>query len=210
MLDFEARPLLVSCAAEVLGMKCGSCVSRAETALQQLELVAEASVNLLAESARVRFRAPVTAAAVAEVQRALKEVGLEATASGAPLGQSGSLRSLRFEILGMSCASCVSTVEQAMSSVPQVAEVQVNLLAESAQVTLSTAMEAAQLRAVGQALEAAVEAAGFQAILKMEVDSEEHEVVLRGRPLPALDLEAMDDRGTQERALEDMKQVAGA
>ena len=49
------------------GMTCASCVARAERVLTAQDGVAAARVNLADESAEVRFQAPATAQALAEV-----------------------------------------------------------------------------------------------------------------------------------------------
>ncbi|MDA8355108.1 MAG: cation-translocating P-type ATPase [Actinomycetota bacterium] len=65
---------------------------------------------------------------------------------------------------GMTCASCVRRVERALSSVDGVAGARVNLATESATVELAEGHEVDR-----QALEAAVEAAGYHATLSLAV-----------------------------------------
>ncbi|NUO72283.1 MAG: copper-translocating P-type ATPase [Frateuria sp.] len=73
----------------------------------------------------------------------------------------GSLKNLNLEQLGielpvqgMTCASCVSRVEKALSKVPGVQQASVNLATETATVRASSAVDATQLRA-------AIEKAGY-------------------------------------------------
>jgi P-type Cu+ transporter len=73
----------------------------------------------------------------------------------------GSLKNLNLEQLGielpvqgMTCASCVSRVEKALSKVPGVQEASVNLATETATVRASSNVDAPQLRA-------AIEKAGY-------------------------------------------------
>ncbi|MFT5888507.1 MAG: Cu+-exporting ATPase [Zhongshania sp.] len=54
---------------------------------------------------------------------------------------------LRFAIEGMSCASCVSRIEKALSAVDGVSKVSVNLATETAQISLAKAVPSEQLRA---------------------------------------------------------------
>lgn len=210
---------------EVLGLKCGSCVKKAETAVRQLAWpsIAEVQVNLLAESATVHFAALLDenslVGALNAVTMAFASVGLSASVTKRPDSEkSGSGRHrLEFELLGMTCASCVSTAETALknAALPEHAhlgEVAVNLLAESAEVTLVGDLTPEQLKTAQEALVAAVEAVGYQAVAKaLEVNTEivEEELLLVGSSAVALDLEAADDLGTQQRALEDVKQVRG-
>ena len=52
----------------------------------------------------------------------------------APVSSAISLASLRFPVLGMTCASCVGRVERALRAVPGVADVSVNPATELADV----------------------------------------------------------------------------
>lgn len=61
----------------------------------------------------------------------------------------------QFQVLGMTCASCVGRVERALRKVPGVLEVSINLATESARVEASTSVTAQHLRQ-------AVEQAGYQ------------------------------------------------
>jgi Cu+-exporting ATPase len=65
----------------ISGMTCASCVARVERALKAVPGVADASVNLASESARVRWAAgePDTAALIAAVERAGYEAKLPVT-----------------------------------------------------------------------------------------------------------------------------------
>ncbi|MCA8878550.1 MAG: copper-translocating P-type ATPase [Rhodobacteraceae bacterium] len=106
---------------EVTGMSCASCVGRVERALAAVPGVEDAQVNLAAETARVVFDAPATAAGLAET---LDKAGYPARTA-----------SLTLDIEEMSCASCVGRVERALAAVPGVLAADVNLASESARVT---------------------------------------------------------------------------
>ena len=103
------------------GMTCASCVARVGRALRAVPGVQQASVNLASEHARVTFLAPADAAAV---ERAIQTAGY---------GVASETR--RRAVEGMTCASCVSRVEQALRRVPGVIAASVNLASESASVT---------------------------------------------------------------------------
>ncbi|PQO22478.1 heavy metal translocating P-type ATPase [Rhodobacteraceae bacterium WD3A24] len=123
------------------GLNCAACVARAEKALQGVEGVDEAGVNLATESARVQYHAPASAGALAE---AVEKAGYPPRTEEVTL-----------DIEGMHCASCVGRVEQALAAVPGVAEAHVNLAAETALVRgYAGALDAA-------ALEVAVREAGY-------------------------------------------------
>ncbi|SEP76553.1 heavy metal translocating P-type ATPase [Thalassovita taeanensis] len=123
----------------VEGMTCASCVGRVEQALNAVPGVTEAHVNLANETAQIRFQAPADAAGLVA---ALKASGYPARSQTAAL-----------DIEGMTCASCVGRVEQALGAVPGVTAARVNLASESAQVDYLEGQvdTAALLRAVAGA-----------------------------------------------------------
>ncbi|WP_448192256.1 heavy metal translocating P-type ATPase [Azospirillum sp. sgz301742] len=124
------------------GMTCASCVARVEKAIRKVPGVAEVSVNLATEKARVVFAdgRPNPQGVV----DAIEAVGFH------PLGAEFDL-----QVGGMTCASCVARVEKALKKVPGVAEASVNLATERAHVTG---------HGIGLAdLVAAVERAGYEA-----------------------------------------------
>ncbi len=104
----------------VEGMTCASCAGRVERALRKVPGVTEAHVNLAAERAEV-----TGAAAPAELAAAIRAAGYAVPEVERIIG-----------IEGMSCASCVGRVERALSKVPGVLSVSVNLAAEQARLRL--------------------------------------------------------------------------
>ncbi len=82
--------------------------------------------------------------------------------------------SLQFDVQGMTCASCVARVEKAIAKVPGVRGVSVNLATESARID---AAGGASLADVGAGVIAAVERAGYAAV----VPSPAHEQVPQAR-----------------------------
>ncbi|MFC7331586.1 heavy metal translocating P-type ATPase [Rhodocista pekingensis] len=131
----------------VTGMTCAACAGRIGKALSRLEGVAEASVNLATERATIAFDPARTAAAA--LLDAVRRTGFDAPT-----------QTLDLEIRGMTCASCVTRVEKALTRVPGVLAADVSLATETARVTvLGTAPEA---------LTAAVERAGYQAVPRQD------------------------------------------
>ncbi len=128
------------CRLSIEGMTCASCATRVEKALARVPGVAEASVNLAADTATVRGAAAARAAALREAVRA---AGYDVAADTWVL-----------PIEGMTCASCVARVEKALARVPGVTDASVNLATESASVTVLRGTPRA-------ALEAAVQRAGY-------------------------------------------------
>jgi Cu+-exporting ATPase len=128
----------------VEGMTCASCVARVERALGKVPGVEAAEVNLASETVTVRGTGIGAAPLVAAIERA---------------GYRSATATVDLSIDGMTCASCVTRVERALSRVPGVLEVSVNLASESARVT----MVGTDLRA---ALQHAVADAGYRASVR--------------------------------------------
>ena len=98
----------------VEGMTCAACVGHVENALQGVPGVVDASVNLGTERASVEFDS-------AEVPFQL----IRDAVSGA--GYKIGTQSASLNIGGMTCASCVAHVENALMGVPGVSQANVNL-----------------------------------------------------------------------------------
>ena len=107
----------------VEGMHCASCVNHVDKALEGVEGVAEATVNLATEKASVTFENGAVDA------RALVEAVEQA-------GYAVPMETLTLPIEGMHCASCVSAVDKFLEQVPGVVEANVNLATEKATVTV--------------------------------------------------------------------------
>lgn len=112
------------------GMTCASCAGRVEKALAKVPGVESVSVNLATEQARIQAPADSLAALVDAVQQA---------------GYSVPAHSLELDVGGMTCASCSGRVEKALSKVPGVERVSVNLANERAHVELLGHVNPAQL-----------------------------------------------------------------
>ena len=144
------------------GMTCASCVGRVEKAIRKVPGVADVSVNLATEKARVVFAGGQTNPQ--GVVAAIEAVGFH------PVGTEFDL-----QVGGMTCASCVGRVEKALKRVPGVAEASVNLATERAHVTG---------HGIGLAdLIAAVERAGFEAAPVTEQTTAAPEESRSGREL---------------------------
>ena len=105
---------------QIEGMTCAACVGRVEKALNGVEGVSDAAVNLASETARVSFDERTNVDALVGQ---LKSAGYPARQAHVVL-----------EIEGMTCASCVGRVDKALEAVPGVTAVSVNLASETAQV----------------------------------------------------------------------------
>ncbi|MDH1442263.1 heavy metal translocating P-type ATPase [Pseudomonas sp. GD03721] len=101
----------------IQGMTCASCAGRVERALRKLPEVSSASVNLANEQARIE--AP--AGSLPQLISAIEDAGYNVPSQPLELG-----------IEGMTCASCVGRIERALSKLPGVSQVAVNLADEKA------------------------------------------------------------------------------
>lgn len=128
----------------VSGMSCASCVARVEDAIRDVPGVTDASVNLATGQATV-----TGLAAPKDVVEAVAAAGYEPASDA-----------VSFAVSGMSCASCVGRVEEALRQLPAVIEANVNLASESALVRYLPDL------AAPRDLVAAVEAAGYGAELR--------------------------------------------
>ncbi|WP_282153786.1 heavy metal translocating P-type ATPase [Ruegeria atlantica] len=104
---------------KISGMSCASCVARVEAALQSVPEVTDASVNFATETAQVTHTGPINA-----LTDALSNAGYPAASKQTTL-----------KIGGMTCASCVAKIENALTADPAVVDAQVNLATETAVVT---------------------------------------------------------------------------
>lgn len=106
----------------VEGMSCASCAQSVEGALSRVEGVAGAHVNFATERAEVAVAEGADVATPALVQ-AVTDSGYEVRTAETTL-----------TVQGMSCASCVSRVEDALAAVDGVLEANVNLATDRATV----------------------------------------------------------------------------
>ena len=127
------------------GMSCASCVLRVEKAIKAVPGVSAAAVNLATERASVQLSG---GKAVFEgVANAIRNAGYEVESQKADLS-----------IIGMTCASCVGRVENALLASPGILNATVNLATERA--TLTYAGGAATIKAAI----AAVTKVGYEAV----------------------------------------------
>ncbi|WP_369423876.1 heavy metal translocating P-type ATPase [Methanooceanicella nereidis] len=106
---------------KITGMTCASCVSRVESALKSVKGVSEANVNLASEKATVLY--DPEAATIDSMVDAVKDAGYGVEAETVVL-----------PITGMTCASCVARIENALKDRQGVISASVNLATEKATV----------------------------------------------------------------------------
>ncbi|HNU35749.1 MAG TPA: heavy metal translocating P-type ATPase, partial [Methanomassiliicoccales archaeon] len=101
----------------VTGMTCATCAGTISDSLSELEGVLQADVNLATERASVTFDPDKVD--VAKIRRAVEDAGYGVI-----------MNELTLSIGGMSCASCVNTVEEAVGELEGVLSASVNLVTE--------------------------------------------------------------------------------
>ncbi|MEW6113967.1 MAG: copper ion binding protein, partial [Thermodesulfobacteriota bacterium] len=130
----------------IQGMSCASCVRRVEKGLADLKGVTSASVNLATEKATVEYD-PETITPDT-LYRRVEEIGYHAK----PLGQPApGVEKAIISVGGMTCASCVRRVEQALKKIDGVQDASVNLA--SSRATVVYRLGIAILPAVKKALD---------------------------------------------------------
>ena len=105
----------------VEGMTCAACVSHVESAIKGVPGVTRVSVNLATEQAAVDLE--TSGLPLEQLRKAVAGAGYKIPTLKANL-----------DIYGMTCAACVSHVENALRGVSGVADAQVNLATEKASV----------------------------------------------------------------------------
>jgi Cu+-exporting ATPase len=174
-LGFEAKPVWYF---ELSGLNCGKCVAKLQAQLETLDssnivalskqsLTIESSldVNLIQDNIEQQgFQAVLSDAPQAEIASSELNITTEnkpsdpakaSTTSSPASSQSDS--SIQLLIQGMTCASCVSSVEKALQSVVGVDKARVNLAEQSALVLTSLTNSD-----VEQPLLQAIKEAGYQ------------------------------------------------
>ncbi len=107
----------------VRGMHCASCAKAIERALSEMDGVKLVSVAFSTGTVRIKY--DEDRVGINRIMRAIEDLGYEVVRER---------REATVRIGGMSCASCVRTVERALGGLEGVLEVSVNLASESATV----------------------------------------------------------------------------
>jgi Cu+-exporting ATPase len=152
----------------VEGMSCASCVARVEEGLKKTPGVANAQVNFASERAAVTFDPGKIS--VRDLVAAVHGAGYEVPHER-----------ITVPVVGMSCASCVDKVEQALRGTEGVVAASVNLATEQATVEYLPGV------ATPEALRRAIRNAGYDALTADEA-TVDREAERRARELRALRL----------------------
>ena len=161
----EKRQLTLS----IEGMTCGSCVAIISGALKAMPCVESVDVSLITSSAFVTFEGSDQMAAIVGT---IEDLGYEAKVDKVESVQSNCLQDnlvgnglwrATFAIGGMTCSSCVNNITDVLKQNPWIDTVDVSLPAGSATVTFFD-------RSHLDEIQAAIEAAGYEAILDQTID----------------------------------------
>ena len=117
----------------ITGMTCTTCAATIEKGLAETPGVGRANVNFASEEASVEY--DPTKVGLAKIKDTISQ-----------LGYGTATKKSIFPVGGMTCASCVARVEQALSDVPGVISANVNLASEKATVEYAEEVRFADLR----------------------------------------------------------------
>ncbi|MBA7594429.1 Copper-exporting P-type ATPase [subsurface metagenome] len=126
----------------ITGMTCTTCAATIEKGLAETAGIEQTRVNFASEKASIEY--DPSKISLARIKDTISQ-----------LGYGTATRKSIFPVGGMTCASCVARVEQALSSVPGVISANVNLASEKATVEYIEGTEFTELRR-------AVEDAGYE------------------------------------------------
>ncbi|KAI9272532.1 hypothetical protein BY458DRAFT_508532 [Sporodiniella umbellata] len=138
---------------EIRGMTCASCVSHIERVLYAQSGVLAVHVALLAERASVTFDA-----ALIQPEQMVEAIHHEAQFTASVMEPQADGWIL-LQVYGMTCASCVGSIENGLRTLAGVLEVSVNLVTEKAKVRFDPK------RIHARAIVEEIEALGFDAML---------------------------------------------
>ncbi len=111
----------------ISGMTCASCVNTIESYVKNQKGVKDVSVNLLAEEAEIEYDPSVISAE--DIIEWIDDIGYSAEAKS-----SGDAGTIDLDIQGMTCASCVGSIEGYVGSLDGVKSISVNLTTEKAKI----------------------------------------------------------------------------
>ncbi|KAJ3117806.1 ATPase Cu transporting protein 7B, partial [Phlyctochytrium bullatum] len=120
----------------VKGMTCNSCVQSIESQLKPLSGVISASVDLKAEIATVSFDPAMLN--TQQIISTIEDCGFDAFESDAPGTET--TKTARITVKGMTCNSCVQSIESQLKPMTGVISASVDLKAEIATVSFDPAM----------------------------------------------------------------------
>ncbi len=149
---------------KISGMHCATCAVTVEDAAKSLGKGVEAKVNFGNDTAQVEFDPDMVS--LREIEAAIRGAGYEVIQE-----------ELIIRVGGMMCATCVETIEKALSSLPGVLQARVNLATEKAYLTYNSSVSSVE------DMKGVIEEAGYQYLGIAEDLSPEAEEKARQRDL---------------------------
>ena len=113
----------------IKGMTCASCSVSVENSLRKVNGVQNVTINLITEKASVEYDSSQTS--VQKLIESVRESGYDAFQIEEKTLE---LMNATFKISGMTCASCVNTIESALKKKQGITKVSINLATEKAQI----------------------------------------------------------------------------
>ncbi len=144
----------------ISGMHCAACARTVEKALQKLDGVQKASVNLPMEKAYVEVQ-PETVGRD-EILKAITDAGY----GGEIAEETEEPETVTLKIEGMTCATCAQRIEKTLNELEGVLEANVNFPAEKAVVRFRGEVSGLE------AFEKAIEAAGYRVVERVEEEED--------------------------------------
>lgn len=136
---------------KIAGMTCAACSNRVEKALQRVDGVTAAAVNLTTERASIEYDPDKVD--MEDLRQAVEKTGYQVAVE---------TKKVELRIEGMTCAACANRVEKGLNSAQGVKSAVVNLTTERASIEYDPGI-------IGEEqLLAAVEKAGYQGRLELE------------------------------------------
>ncbi|XP_022797109.1 copper-transporting ATPase 1-like isoform X2 [Stylophora pistillata] len=150
------------------GMTCNSCVQTIEKNISQLDGIQSISVSLAAKTAQVRYSpGKITAE---QAREAIEDMGFDASLIGDGVcSVDKDVRTAMISVEGMTCMSCVKTIEGTMSSKPGVQSIKVSLTDKQAAIEYDEAVT------TPEDLRAGIEDMGFDATLSEDGETTKNE-----------------------------------
>lgn len=149
---------------KITGMTCATCVRTIEKSVSNLDGVTDIKVNLGNETGTVEYDS--TKLRIADIERAVRDAGYEVVDEKATI-----------KIGGMTCATCVKTIEKALKNLDGIISVNVNLGAEKAYITYNP-----RIISVTD-IKKTIEEAGYQYLGKEGEEIEDLEKIAREKDL---------------------------
>lgn len=120
---YQSQTQIKSYEFKISGMTCAACSNRVEKALQRLQGVQTAAVNLATETATVKYFPQLLAEQ--DIRAAVERTGYQVRANS---------ERLELKISGMTCAACANRVERSLQGTPGVTSAAANLATEIASI----------------------------------------------------------------------------